>query len=247
MCDVFYCPYPSSAVSSSGHIKREKASPTKVSPFLSHNNHGLPPWGRILAVTISMIRAFSILLKGISPSCLSDYEIFESLLQEALRHPGKCPACGCLHPCYKKISPYRREMITVCDGHRSRTALQIPRLRCSSCGVSHAVLPEVLIPFGSYTVRFILTVLHEYLHRSCRVTDLCDHWQISVSTLYAWIRLFTTHYSVFFGIMNRIHRLCDGALQRISSDPSFPERFYSVFRFSFLQLQSLASRSARPG
>lgn len=194
-----------------------------------------------------MIRAFSILLKGISPQHLSDYEIFNSILQEELRRPGSCPSCGCRQPCYKRISPYRRQMITVSDGRRSQTDLQIPRLRCSSCGVSHAVLPEVLIPFGSYTVRFILTVLHEYLHRSCRVTDLCDYWQISVSTLYAWIRLFATHYSVFYGIMNRIRSVCDDALQRVGSDPSLPGQFFDAFRFSFLQLRRHTSQSVRSG
>lgn len=200
-----------------------------------------------LSVHDVMIRAFLILLKDKSLFSLSDTRLLSLLTREALSSPGPCPSCGCRSPFYHRMAPYSRQMITVRNGSRMEADIRIPRLRCSCCGVSHAVLPEVLIPFGSYTVRFVLTVLYEYLHRSCRVADLCDRWQISISTLYSWMRLFTTHFSICSGIMHRIRCVCNSALQRVSCDPSFLEEFYNTFRFSFLQLRRRASRSPQSG
>ncbi|WP_369122484.1 DUF6431 domain-containing protein [Dorea formicigenerans] len=60
---------------------------------------------------------------------------------------------------------YSRYMSTLKANHIKTEILQIPRVKCASCGYTHAVLPEVLIPYTSYSIRFILTVLKDYFLR----------------------------------------------------------------------------------
>ena len=147
---------------------------------------------------MAMIKDKSILLK-------IKYESSDRfLLNRSIKgfRPSRicCPICGAVGG-HRKIRSYTRMMITVVDGERYEEGVLIPVWQCSSCGHAHAILPDVLIPFRSYTLRFILTVLKAYLERSGNVRDLCGHWQISTSTLYDWIHLFAGQFSAWRGIL----------------------------------------------
>ena len=48
-----------------------------------------------------------------------------------------CPNCGCAGN-YRRHGSYRRRLVTL-SGERDLT---IERLRCLSCGATHAVIPE---------------------------------------------------------------------------------------------------------
>ena len=178
------------------HIKRRKSVPYQ-SFALSPPTHPLCRPSAVLrtgdalaeASDTVMIRAFSLLLK-LKTSGLSDLHLFEILTETALRCPGPCPSCGSSFPAYRQMQPYSRFMISAENGKRVERQISVQRLRCSLCGHSHAILPECLIPYGSYTVGFILAVLEAYLSRKSRVDTLCDQWQISISTLYSWIHRF---------------------------------------------------------
>lgn len=190
-----------------------------------------------------MIRQKSILLK------LKYEKPDENLLAEALKsfRPSRmvCPACKAKGG-HTPIRSYTRMMITVKNGKREEHVVSIPLYKCPSCGHSHAILPDVLIPYGSYSLRFILTVLKAYLERTCTVRTLCDKWQIAVSTLYDWIHLFASQYSAWRGILCQILWVTSKALQDTSDTAAFPSAFFSQFGFSFFQHLETATRSA-PG
>ena len=93
------------------------------------------------------------------------------------------------------------------DGLRCDSSVSIPRVLCTSCGHTHALIPDVLIPFGSYSLCFILSALQRYLNRSSTVAALCDSLQISISTLYGWIHLFEQHASLWLGILHKVAKL----------------------------------------
>jgi hypothetical protein len=95
-------------------------------------------------------------------------------------------------------------MISVYKGKRIQTTLTIPRYLCESCGRTHALLPDVLIPFGSYSLRFVLTILRAYKNRTGTVAELCMDWEIAISTLYGWIHLFIDHHNAWCRILDRI-------------------------------------------
>ena len=53
-------------------------------------------------------------------------------------------------------------MVTLKNHRPVTVVLRVPRVKCTSCGRTHALLPEMLIPYSSYSLRFVLTVLEAY-------------------------------------------------------------------------------------
>ena len=185
---------------------------------------------------MDMIREKALLYKLKIKS--SDINLLHSSLKGF--HPSKtrCPYCGSSLGGRSAIRTYPRMMITVENGARREEEIQIPLYQCPSCDHSHAILPDVLIPFGSYSLRFILTVLKAYLERTCSVRDLCEKWQIAISTLYGWIHCFAKHYSIWRSILFRITWVTEQSLKEVEETTAFPSSFSSRFGFSFLQMRS---------
>lgn len=187
-----------------------------------------------------MIRDKSILLKLKSET--SDETFFLLALRSFRPSSMRCPACGTVGG-HRRRGAYNRCMISVVDGARCEKPVNIPLFRCPSCGRSHALIPDVLIPFASYSLRFILHILRSYLDRTCTVRALCSCWQISTSTLYGWIHLFSQHFSVWRGILYRIRQVESSALDDVENSIAFPSVFFSRFGFSFLQASQTAQCS----
>ena len=166
----------------------------------------------------TMIRAVAFLHK------LKIASSDEFLFRHAIRH--------------RKIAYYPRWMITVQEGKRCELELSVPIYRCASRGHTHAILPDVLIPFSSYSLRFILTVLQDCLDRKNSVRGLCSGWGIAVSTLYTWIHQFASQFSLWKGILHRIDWVRREALSSLQDAPAFPSCFFSRFGFSFLQCRA---------
>ena len=126
-----------------------------------------------------MIIKKSVLAKLHSIKC-SDIELFSDTIKRFNPHKCHCPVCCAKGQC-KRIGSYPRMMITIKDRERYFSVIRITRVKCLSCQHTHAVLPDILIPFGSYTITFILSVLKAYLLREGTVTELCAHYQIAAS------------------------------------------------------------------
>lgn len=161
----------------------------------------------------------------------------------------------------KITSTYRRSFTTVVDNKPVDDSIMIPCSMCKSCGgYYHAVLPDILIPFSSYTLLFVLTVLESYVNRVCTVAEICSYWHISLPTLYNWKHRFMAHHDLWFPalvhlrkqqdsdgkedfaqdgkkhiIADKNHCLLRNAILRLYSDISFIREFFLRFLFSFLQ------------
>ena len=179
-----------------------------------------------------MVRAFHLLCK-LNSYKLSDKALFYAFMSKTDLVHMTCPCCGSRgnHAVY---SSYERSMISFEEGVRRDSIVSIPRIKCH-CGHTHAVLPDVLIPYGSYSLRFILTVLFCYLTRRVTVEELCSKFQIVKSTLYSWIHLFIEHFNLLAGILKSIDSLKLDALEWIRSFDGISHEFYNRFKFSFLQ------------
>ena len=46
---------------------------------------------------------------------------------------------------------YDRNMITISEGLRLNLTVSVPRIKCG-CGRTHAIIPDILIPYGSYSL-----------------------------------------------------------------------------------------------
>lgn len=180
-----------------------------------------------------MIRVKTILGKIFSLKT-SDRQLFSSALQAFSPSRAVCPQCGAIGCCNFHDS-YTRWLISIENGKRSDMLVSIPRVMCASCERTHAILPDVLIPYGSYTLRFILVILNSYLARTSTVQELCSSWGIAVSTLYGWVNLFQEQASVWLGAINEVKRLNTLSIDEICTQDSFPSAFHKKFGFSFLQ------------
>lgn len=180
-----------------------------------------------------MIRVKTILGKIFSLKT-SDRQLFSSAIQAFSPSRAVCPRCGAIG-CCDFHDYYTRWLISIENDKRSDMLISIPRVLCRSCGHPHAILPDVLIPYGSYSLRFILVILDGYLARTSTVREFCASWGIAVSTLYGWIHLFEKQASLWLDILKQVKSLSASSIHEICSQDSLPAFFFERFGFSFLQ------------
>lgn len=183
-----------------------------------------------------MIRAFTLFCK-LNLIKLSAKQLFLQSMQDFSSHDLHCPHCGAKHPQWDYYASYERYLISFEHSESVCCVITITRLICSSCKRTHAVLPDILIPYGSYSLLFILNLLRDYFTGSLTVQELCDRYQISVSTLYAWKRLFYTHKKLWLGVLdNSMTSALDFLSEILLPDNSIClDVFFLTNAFSFLQ------------
>ena len=183
-----------------------------------------------------MIRIFNLFCK-LNEIKISDQEWFDKTFEKSSLLGQVCPYCNSK----ERMIPhdtYSRYMITIKGNRIESVLLRIPRVKCTSCGHTHAVLPEMLIPYSSYSLRFVLTVLKDYFLHVHTVGQICEAYQIAHSTLYAFRALFLSHKRLILGVLNDA---LEQAVDFIAElDGQFLFRFWKSFRFSFLQADHTA-------
>jgi hypothetical protein len=150
-----------------------------------------------------------------------------------------CPACGAEGSLSEHAS-YGRDLVLAGDAAVYRK-IRISRLRCT-CGRTHAVLPELIVPYRSYSLLFILTALKTYFFRNIlgkTVSDIALEYGTAVSTLYGWKKLFLEHRGLLLGALAAVTETLEMFFSVLSSPPcSASERlcdFHARFGFSFMQ------------
>ena len=114
---------------------------------------------------------------------------------------------------------YTRSLIDFEDGKVVYGAVEIKRVRCASCGHTHAILPDYIIPYTTYSLPFILRVLCAHFLGSETVEQLCLRFSISPSMLYQWKTLFLVHREIWLGVLED-GRIAPGRfVQRLFSLP----------------------------
>lgn len=171
--------------------------------------------------TTVMIRVFTVFCK-LNQISFSDRQWLEKDLDGFCPDAsGACPFCrakGCL----LKFACYDRYLIELKEGTPVAHEVRVHRYRCTSCGHTHAVLSSSLVPYRSYSLRFILQTLRCYfLHRKT-VTALCEAAGISPSTLYEWKKLFLRQKSLWLGIPSSICRAQTGRGRPACAEPGEP-------------------------
>ncbi|WP_315672427.1 DUF6431 domain-containing protein [Clostridium sp. 19966] len=155
-----------------------------------------------------------------------------------------CSFCGAKHPQWAFHASYDRYLISYEKGAPTTYTIQITRIVCSSCGHTHAILPEILIPYTSYSLIFVLNVLRDYFLSNISVLELCNKYQISQSTLYSWKHLFLTHKKLWLGVLEDAYMDSYTFLSFIPTinTSSDLHKFFSSNGQSFLQGSSKTAR-----
>jgi len=123
------------------------------------------------------------------------------------------------------------------------------RFKCSSCGVTHALLAGNLVPYSPYSLRFMLIVLIAYVERETTVHELCGQFGIAVSTLYSWKHRLLEHKELALGVLLSLKTPAMAFLkslfntERISDDLS---SFFSRYGFSFMQNRTTKAAQSHP-
>lgn len=164
----------------------------------------------------------------------SDLVTFNNFIDTFQVDKATCPSCGAKSNC-TFFSSYSRNMITFENGSNTCHNIVITRVLCNSCGRTHAILPANLIPFGSYSLSFVLTVLRAYFLGTQTVTYLCNYFQVSVSTLYGWINLFKEQKLIWLGILNDAKMSPIKFIDDIFCHHISVASFYKITRVSFLE------------
>jgi len=72
-----------------------------------------------------------------------------------------CPCCGSSD--YIKWSTYSRNVIYKENDKVISEVLKIQRIRCKSCGKTHALLPDLIVPYKQLNMELIIDILLNYV------------------------------------------------------------------------------------
>lgn len=152
---------------------------------------------------------------------ISSKDLFESSMASFRPEQETCPLCGSSGNCHLHAY-YGRRIIDFIKGKPVRMDVTILRLVCGSCGHTHAVLPDPIIPYLSYSLFFILRVLAEAFAGFLTREQLCERFGITAGQLYKWLSLFRLHKQEWLGLLSSAE----------TPDPSFLRRLCFLEPFS---------------
>lgn len=162
--------------------------------------------------------------------------LFEQFMAGFRPELETCPVCGVSHECALHAS-YDRNLIDFISGKPVYHRITVARVICSSCGHTHSILPDLIIPYSTYGIFFILRVIAEYLIHQTSVEKLCLRFCITHSMLYRWYRLFLDHKSLWLAILVSAETSAFSFLKFLvfQDYSAFSESFILRTSFSFLQ------------
>ena len=116
--------------------------------------------------------------------------------------------------------------------------ITVLRLVCESCWHTHAVLPDMIIPYSGYGLFFILRVLAEAFLGRSSVEDLCERFCITRNQFYKWKQIFSQHKQEWLGMLE--HSETSGldfllGIARLPEYSLFSGGFADKTAYSFLQ------------
>jgi hypothetical protein len=161
---------------------------------------------------------------------ISSKSLFDTYIAKVKPELEVCPICGSRGNC-RIHAYYGRSIIDFLHGRRETSELCVLRVRCESCGHTHAILPDIIIPYSGYGLLFILQVLGEHFLGLHSVEDICERYGISVKLFYKWLDLWKAHKQEWLGILSDAETSNAGFWKHLSSLES-----YSGFASAFVRL-----------
>lgn len=161
---------------------------------------------------------------------------FDSCKKSLKIYEEECPHCHRKGDC-RIHAYYYRNAVDFIKRRPVVYRLRILRVICS-CGRTHAILPDPIIPYSSYSLFFILHVLAAYFTHSRTISAICDSFCITPMQLYRWKALYQEHRQQWQGLLKSVEEdLLSSLKELISLDPfsSFASEFFQKTSMSFMQ------------
>ena len=184
-----------------------------------------------------MIRKFSLFCKLIHIKTSSD-SLFSTFMDSYSHSLQECPSChskGNLIP----HGFYRRNIIDFTDGKTTYRKISVKRFKCKSCGHTHALLPDIIVPYSQYSLFFLLRVLGVYFLHLKTVSEIFHMYAINPSMLYRWKALFLCHMADWLPLLERLESSPFAFLKLLCFQEDFSiffsKPFFQKTGISFLQ------------
>jgi len=85
---------------------------------------------------------------------------------------------------------YKRNVISIINAVMIYTILKILRVKCTSCGSTHAILPSDIIPYKQFDYLSFMTILENYFYFDQSGYELSNKFNVSYQTIYSFINTF---------------------------------------------------------
>ena len=230
------------SVSKSVQKKKEKEPKARTSQFF--------PFSKLAperSANKEMIRLFTGLCKALFKE-LPDEEIFLEGTDKYGHYDKQSPCCGASG----KLAPHgscSRGLVYCKDGKVVATRVEPRRFKCAPCEKTHALLPDIIVPYSPYSLRFMLLVLIAYFEREETVVAVFERFGIAVSTLYEWKKRLALHKELMLGLLisqkTPALAFLEGLLGSARLSHALRD-FFSRHAFSFLQRKPAAATRSRP-
>lgn len=147
-----------------------------------------------------------------------------------------CPCCGCKGNCrihayyYRYILDFRRGKICC-------ARIRVMRVICS-CGHTHAILPDFIIPYRQHSLKYLVQVLFCFCARREPISQICRRFCLEPAFLYRLKSLYEEHKRLWLGTLTDTHTTHLTFLRFLCMQPDISEflhAFYQRTSFSFLQ------------
>ena len=187
-------------------------------------------------ITILMIRKNSLFCKIIRIKTSSKF-LFLDFMRSFQPETVECPICHSKGNC-KIHGTYSRSIIDIIHGKTVYQEISVTRILCESCGHTHAILPDTIIPYSQYGIFFILRILSEYFTHLKTVASLCVTYNITPSMLYRWRDLFLQNRSVWLRVLEQQEQTPWDFMKSLCLLKAFSEftsAFFHLTSSSFLQ------------
>lgn len=130
----------------------------------------------------------------------SSKSLFDSYMRQFRPELETCPICGSTGNCHTH-DYYGRSIIDFNAGRKQKEDLCIMRVFCDSCEHAHAVLPDIIVPYSSYSLFFILFSLGEYFAGLHTIEQLCERFDLSQKQFHKWLALWMDHKEQWLGML----------------------------------------------
>ena len=177
---------------------------------------------------------------------LSVRSLFRQSLKQSPLFLLVCPYCGAKGAC-KKRGSYERSLVTFPDGKPQVVRLSLPRVQCT-CGKSHALLPDFIVPYLSYSLPTILHILSDYFTRRLTIRGICEKYLVSPPLIYRFKKRFLLHKKHWLGVLRDMELSSLSFMDALLASPYTPfhDAFLRLTTYSFLQSHKNPANCERP-
>lgn len=172
--------------------------------------------------------------------------LFQQTLQRTPLFYMVCPYCGAKGTCRRRGS-YERNLVTFSNGATEVLRLKIPRVQCP-CGRSHALLPDFIVPYLSYSLPMILMILSDYFHKRLTIRGICEKYLVNVPLIYRLKQWFLLHKKQWLGALRDIELCSPDFVEELLTESysRFRDAFLRLTTYSFLQSHKNPANCERP-